>query len=130
MLKFGKTSNVNTDKRIDMPQVKSENFYEFLEWSGIDMKILKMNLEGLMPTQNEFNESKIREMVVRIIEEDPTFKGKIIISKDGYVLDGHHRWLAMINANKIISECYVLDVDYNTALEKMRNFPKSIRQGI
>ena len=130
MLKYGRKSNIETRGRIDMPQVKSEHFEEFLKWSNIDVKHVKMNLEGLMPTQSEFNDNKIKEIVVRIIAEDPTFKGKIIVSKDGYVLDGHHRWLAMINASKPIGDCYVLDVDYKTALGKMKEFPKSIRQGI
>ena len=53
-----------------------------------------------------------------------TLSNPIIISKDNYVIDGHHRWLAHLNKNKIID---VLKIDLNAKdlIDKIHDYDKS-----
>jgi hypothetical protein len=62
-------------------------------------------------------------------------KTRVTITRDNYVLDGHHRWAATIvqdaKDNKIGDlqiEVVVMDLDIGTALSRSRDFQK--RMGI
>lgn len=126
MLK-GNTSDIQY-YRHEMPQIKSKYFQDFLDWSSI--RCTKMVVDGtiLKPTQVDINEDKVEEMKIRVINKDPDFKGVITVSADGYVLDGHHRWLALINAGEHDIECNILHLCAVDALAKMLEYPYGIRQ--
>ena len=70
----------------------------------VDSKTMKMPTKHLKPSQNEIN-GKIVKKVVKSMKENPHRKqNPIVVSKDGYVVDGHHRWAAqkVINPHKKI----------------------------
>jgi hypothetical protein len=70
----------------------------------VDSKTMKMSTKHLKPSQNEINE-RIVEKVVNHIKKNPTkSQNPIVVSKDNYVVDGHHRWAAqkVINPHKKI----------------------------
>jgi hypothetical protein len=70
----------------------------------IRSKTLKMPTGSLKPSQNEINR-KIVKKVVKTLKASPT-KGQkpIVVSKDNFVVDGHHRWAAqkVLNPKKKI----------------------------
>ena len=119
-----------------------------LEEQGISMSEPKpMNVSELKATQNELKPSNIAFMVdVLMTATPPPHKDKeaedkwklseklrepIIVSKDGYILDGHHRWAALValdiaNGGSGDIEMMVKQVD-DTAeglVEKTKNFTK------
>ena len=97
-------------KRHGMPQLKEfDAFKADLEASKIVMKpVSARRPESLTPTQSNFSEEKVKKMV----EDDNWHTKPIIISKDNYVVDGHHRWLAACETKRNID---VRQVDLTAA---------------
>ena len=83
--------------RKDMPQIKAADFNDFVASCKVNVRTIYVDASLLKPTQSDINQEKVLQMMDRLKNNDPDFKGTITISADGYVLDGHHRWLAMIN---------------------------------
>ena len=77
----------SSTKRIEMPQIASKDLPEFLSLHHIPTDVKQVDPSGLQPTQSEFYATKVVNM-----PPDAAIL-PIIISKDDYVLDGHHRWL-------------------------------------
>jgi hypothetical protein len=70
----------------------------------VHSKTMKMPTKHLKPSQNEIN-GTIVEKVVKHMKKHPTKpQNPIVVSKDGYVVDGHHRWAAqkVLNPHKKI----------------------------
>jgi hypothetical protein len=98
-----KTGEVNTE----------DLFKSMLEKEGITMKDPEpRQVTSLKATQNQLVGSKVN-MFAKVLAGDQPFEGKelsaedlkkwqdalrepIIASKDGYILDGHHRWAALV----------------------------------
>ncbi|GAB2531913.1 PLxRFG domain-containing protein [Simplicispira piscis] len=78
--------------RAEMPQIKAEHrgaLVNFLKARGIDSRPGEVPANDLKPTQAEFAPGKV--------EKARAFQGgdrSILVSSDGYVVDGHHQWLA------------------------------------
>jgi 8-oxo-dGTP pyrophosphatase MutT (NUDIX family) len=80
-------------KRADMPQVPGDHKEAFLsELRGKTTLTPEMvKASTLKPTQEDYKADQVEAMAAAGV--DPT-KGNILVSSDGYVLDGHHRWAA------------------------------------
>ena len=130
-------------------EVNTEDLFKAkLEELGIEMSEPKpMNVSELKATQNELKPANVAFMVdVLMTATPPPHKDKeaedkwklseklrepIIVSKDGYILDGHHRWAALValdiaNGGSGDIEMSVKQVD-DTAeglVEKTNNFTK------
>lgn len=75
--------------RASMPQIADqESFARYLEFIGVDVRFVKSHLNFLKPTQTEFDQEKVDSMQAPY--------GSIIVSNDGYILDGHHRFFAAV----------------------------------
>jgi hypothetical protein len=77
--------------RADMPQIKSEHhgaFVNFVNARGITHETVEADPRTLKPTQAEYSISKAEGMA-GMKESDRS----VLVSADGYVLDGHHQWL-------------------------------------
>jgi hypothetical protein len=59
----------------------------------VGSKHTTMRARNLKPAQNEINADRVDD-VVDAIEEKRLTRNPIVVSKDGYVVDGHHRWAA------------------------------------
>ena len=59
---------------------------------NISSKTIKLPTKGLKPSQNEIN-GEIVDKVVKSMKKTKK-EMPIVVSKDGYVVDGHHRWAA------------------------------------
>ena len=130
-------------------EVNTEDLFKSkLDELGIEMSEPKpMNVSDLKATQNELKPANVAFMVdVLMTATPPPHKDKeaedkwklseklrepIIVSKDGYILDGHHRWAALValdiaNGGSGDIEMSVKQVD-DTAeglVEKTNNFTK------
>ena len=73
-------------------------FKEALKQSSAKMTAKKVDASTLKATQSQLVGSKVAGMT-DALKKDPTNPGitaPIFVSKDGYILDGHHRWAAQV----------------------------------
>ena len=82
--------------RKDMPQVNTQNLSKALSIAKSKVKVTKgMSIAGsLKPSQKELIKSKVLGISKKY--NKPSDMKPLIISKDNYIIDGHHRWGAMI----------------------------------
>lgn len=89
---FTKESGTKNIPRSEMPQIKAENrgaMVNFMKARDISHEQDEVAASSLKPTQQEFSPGKVKKAM--------EFEGgnrSILVSNDGYVLDGHHQWLA------------------------------------
>ena len=120
---FAPESGTKGVPRAEMPQIKAEHrgaMVNFLNARGISHDTdVEIPAADLKPTQAEFSPSKVGKA--------QAFEGgdrSILVSSDGYVLDGHHQWLAKLDAGlpvKVIR----LDAPIDTLMETVREFPSA-----
>ena len=77
----------------------------------------------LKPTQSQFNPEKISNMN-SVAKSMP-----ILVSKDNYVLDGHHRWLAN-HYDSGLQDIIRLPWDAPTSLKTMHDYEKTFTKSI
>jgi len=109
--------------RKDMPQIASHDvkkYIEFLKENGISVKYSKIYVKKLNLTQKDINPDKIKALMSTKVSN---LSKPLIISKDYYILDGHHRLLALyaLDNNAKISVVQV-DQPIATLLQTTRNF--------
>jgi len=79
--------------RTEMPQIKGGDrsaFLQFLEARGMPYEKGEASADSLKPTQAEFSTEKVEGFV----KSGTGMDRSVIVSSDGYVLDGHHQWVA------------------------------------
>lgn len=116
-------------KRKEMPQVEGKNipkFLDFLKSEGVKYTEKSIDSKKLRPTQSQFNQDKIQSMIDSI---DTKKQHPIMVSKDGYVIDGHHRWLAHYNLGRKMPVVEI-NLGIEEALDKMHDFPMSVKRGL
>lgn len=116
-------------KRKEMPQIEGKNIPKFLDYlksEGVKYTEKLVDSKSLRPTQSQFNQDKIQGMIDSI---DSKKQMPIMVSKDNYVLDGHHRWLAHYNLDRKMP-VIVIDMKIDDALDKMHDFPLTISRGL
>lgn len=116
-------------KRKEMPQIEGKNIQKFLDYlksEGVKYKETSVDSKSLRPTQSQFNQDKIQGMIDAI---DQKKQHPIMVSKDGYVIDGHHRWLAHYNLGRKMPVIQI-DLKIDDAIDKAHEFPLSIKRGL
>jgi hypothetical protein len=121
-------------KRDEMPQVDSENITDFvLHFSNkAGVKKVDKKISSLKPSQDEINEQKVLSIVADNLEDDTDKKETIyIISKDNYILDGHHRWAAdlQIDSKKIV-KCYKINLSAKKLIKRANSLKMTKRVDI
>lgn len=86
--------------RRKMPQFRSDEvrqkFVKSLRDRGIRVTSGSVKVGQLSPTQNEMNASKVLGLAETYLAGGfKKIKEPIIVSKDNYIVDGHHRWAAL-----------------------------------
>jgi hypothetical protein len=122
-----KTLGIPRDK---MPQVKSKDYDEliaFLKKRKIKMTKRKVKAKDLKATQSNFNVDKITQAVDKY-KTLATAK-PIIVSSDGYVIDGHHRWLGAVNVGGDIAIMQA-SVKAKELMDAINQFPKTFNKNI
>jgi hypothetical protein len=117
--------------RDQMPQIDGKHIPEFLSWlrleKGVGVETREMNVSDLKPSQGELDTDKAD----KIWDEKSAKEFPIIVSNDGFVLDGHHRWLAIKrNDESGKMRCHVIGKSAEEALELMHGFDKTTKRDI
>lgn len=89
--------------RDEMPQLSDEEIPKFLDSlaaQGVKIETGVAHVGELKATQSQLDTANMKGMIDGFAEGkyDPS-ESPIIVSKDGYVLDGHHRWGALLLMN-------------------------------
>ena len=107
--------------RAEMPQIKGDHrgaLINFLDARGIANKTVDVSPDRLRPTQAEFSTEKaerwgeVREGVDR----------SVLASSDGYILDGHHQWIAALATNEPV-KAIVFNAPISKLLTEVFQFP-------
>lgn len=120
--KFAPDSGTLDIPRAEMPQIKAEHrgaMVNFLNARGIVSTQEEVPASSLKPTQQEFSPAKVKKA--------KEFKGgdrSILVSSDGHVVDGHHQWMAKLDANEPI-KVIRLDAPISQLLADVREFPSA-----
>lgn len=100
--------------RASMPQIADQTaFAAYLEFIGISVKKGPIALTSVKPTQTEFDQAKVDGMTGPY--------GSIIVSTDGYILDGHHRYFAALR-DQLEIDCYACDAPINQLLAHANDY--------
>jgi LAGLIDADG DNA endonuclease family/Zeta toxin len=82
--------------RAEMPQIEHPKQFEaYLKEWGATTKDVSVRADHLKATQNQLDGAKVGGMMAKARENGLDVK-RIFISSDNFVLDGHHRWAAMV----------------------------------
>lgn len=112
--------------RHTLPQIRDfEAFTKDLEDNGIKMSTKLLKPSDLAPTQSNFNEEKVDDMIAAGGWE----KKPIISSSDKFVVDGHHRWLAATKT-KMPIKSRVVDMSCDGLLKFLKDKPYCEKVGI
>lgn len=102
------SSSIGIDRK-DMPQIYEEymdKYIDFLEEQGVDYKMeYEVEVGKLKPTQENISIPRIKKILTRLENGYYTdtqgaklnpLSRRLIATKDGYILDGHHRWATLL----------------------------------
>ena len=121
---------LNKDGEVDTEPV----FKEMLKEKGITTTQTEVPADQLKATQSELGGDKVIGMM-GALEKDPnhpSITAPIYVSRDGYVIDGHHRWAAIVAYNaehpdaQIPMKCEVIDMDIKDAIPMCNDFAEEI----
>ena len=120
--------------RVKMPQMDDDQtkaFIKSLKREGFDVSKDTEKSAHLRATQTQLDTAKVNKFFERI-KKDPEFEGddkRLVVSKDDYVLDGHHHWAAQIAADAIDNKLgdhetrvYRVDADIITLYKRAMKF--------
>ena len=119
--------------RENMPQIEGEtmtNFLKYHEEQGVTVEHTTMLAKELHPTQNEINQGMVLGIVAAA--KAGTFKpceAEILVSTDGHVVDGHHRWAACAELDLPIHVAAV-GTSIENLLATSKTFPGVVYQGL
>jgi len=121
--------NYGVDRK-DMPQFpkdKAEELVQALRDKKVPVDEVEVPVKDLKATQDEINAKKVIGMAKAM--KGGTFHpgGAVYVSKDGYVLDGHHRWAAawlLDRDSKIKVVRLGMDMDHLLAFADEYSAPK------
>lgn len=107
--------------RDEMPQVRKADWDEFLAFARARTTVTRednVDPNTLHAVQHEFDQAR-----VDAIPQDK-LKYPILVTEDGYVIDGNHRW---IKAKQTATYIPVLRIglEKDAALDMVRSFPKA-----
>jgi len=102
------SSSIGIDRK-DMPQIYEEymdKYIDFLEEEGVGYEMqYEVEVGKLKPTQENISVPRIKKILTRLENGYYTdaqgaklnpLKRRLIATKDGYILDGHHRWATLL----------------------------------
>lgn len=88
--------------RIKMPQLDREQtkaFVKSLEHQGYTVTKSHEKASFLRATQNELNGAKVADIAAKLHADPDKKLRRLVVSRDNYILDGHHHWAALIGVD-------------------------------
>jgi hypothetical protein len=102
-----------------IPPSQIENFKKFLNGHDISSSYVNKSISEIKPIQKHASKEKIQ----RLMQSENILP--IIISKSGYILDGHHRFLAEKQLGHDYIKCLECNCNIRKLLEMGLLFPGS-----
>jgi hypothetical protein len=105
-----------------IPAKERERFREFLAGQEVKSKWAKIAISSLRPIQQAVKKDK-----VEFFKDHPEkLEEPLIISREGYILDGHHRFIAQkeLDPNSAMN-CLVCNCSIKTLIELGHEFDGS-----
>jgi predicted ABC-type ATPase len=109
--------------RKDMPQILREDrpaLLKQLTEAGYKVSEEKVKASELMPTQSDLIKGKVIGAKERL--DAGKWDRPIIVSKDGYILDGHHIWAAQLARNDADMDVTRVDASIGDLLKESSKF--------
>jgi hypothetical protein len=117
--------------RKDMPQISSKHIGDFVKYlnnKGVSVSPSVIDVSKIGMTQKDINVDKVKDLLG--VEKSNLAK-PVIISNDGYILDGHHRVAALYNVDKNFKlKTIKVDLGIKDLLKAASEFPKVSYKGI
>ena len=85
--------------RIEMPQIakkQTKDFIKYLKSQNYKIEKTKELASHLRATQDQIDGAKVAATVDKIKANDGDIGKRLVVSRDNYILDGHHHWAAKI----------------------------------
>lgn len=124
--------------RSNMPQIDSKDMgklHEYLDGLGVEYTHTKIPTKKLKLTQSEINKTKILKIMMKLRRSKKTDPVIVCQETSGYyyVLDGSHRFIAMLNiddkwAQKM--DCMIIQLPVSESLEILNAFPFTTHRSI
>jgi hypothetical protein len=112
-----------------LPQIKSEDVPEFLEWletQGIATEPdPDFDPKKLTPIQKEINLDKVAGMVSSKGLDALASEKPVMISGDDYIIDGHHRWYALIDSDYPKINVVRIGLGVHELIDTMKDWEKT-----
>lgn len=109
--------------RSEMPQLNDiDAFIDHIERSGILALNIELRVDSLKPTQIEYDQSKVDSMIGKDL-------GRIVVSNDLFVLDGHHRYFAAAQSGVKTIKAVLVDTTINKLLNAAYAFLEGSSDG-
>ena len=128
ILTIKKSLGVN---RAQMPQINSKDikdYLEFLKEVGVRVSAKTINVSKVGMTQKEINIDKVKGLLGT---DRSNLAKPVIISNDGYILDGHHRVVALYNIDKNFKlKTIEVDLGIKDLLKVTKEYPNVSYKGI
>lgn len=124
-----KASSLGIPRR-SMPQITGkhiDDFKKYITKERIRQRVITIDPTKYKASQKEFNDQK----VLKLYQDNQAIsKNPIIVSKDGYVIDGHHRWIAVFLQNETKNrrqtmQAIEIDLPARKLIDVMKNYDKA-----
>lgn len=114
--------------RKDMPQIRSsdmDEFFRFAKSESVEVSDGSERPRDLKPSQDEYSADQVSQL------PESALRKRILVSSDGYVLDGHNRWARLLrddpNQGVLVAR---IALPVRRALALMHKFPKSFSKSV
>lgn len=112
--------------RTELPQVAAADLEDYLNWlktnKNISHTFTDIPVAALYPSQGDFNHDKIKTLMTK---QRDWLRRPVIVSGDHFILDGHHRWLALLNLdNQDTVPAYMLHAKILDLIAATKEYPK------
>jgi hypothetical protein len=107
--------------RKSMPQIVKQDRPALLKFLELSYRVAQMRVSpfDLRPTQNELITEKVLGAKKRL--DGGAWDRPIFVSKEGYILDGHHIWAAQVLNNNPV-DVWKVDASISDLLKKAHAF--------
>ena len=119
-------------KRKDMPQVNTQKLGKAIDMVKSKVKVTKTKILAtkLKESQVELIPKKVKGIAAKY--DKPTDMKPLIVSKDNYIVDGHHRWAAGIYkfGKDVKLPVYIIQLNRVNAIKLYQSIAKSLNEDI
>ena len=118
--------------RKDMPQVNTQKLSKAIDMVKSKVKVTKTRVLAtkLKESQVELIPKKVKGIAAKY--DKPTDMKPLIVSKDNYIVDGHHRWAAGIYkfGEDVKLPVYIIQLNRVNAIKLYQSIAKSLNEDI